>query len=514
MWRPPRPPPLLYFLRCLLPGPSPSRSLCPSPFPLLCYPVPPPFFPSTIRSFSSSSSSSTASAVAYSDLARSISADLVMLSSPADPSSSVLDLPGHFSLHFSDVRFNTRLLAEVLDLSPAAGRSAVDLYRWIVRHRSFTPSDESLSFLVHFLGRRKDFKAVNDLFSEFRRAVGPLSFRAALDRLVRAGRAAEALRFFDAAPADLGIRRDRSALSLLVATLTEHGFPGYAERAVKRYANEVFPDEEICTALVRGWCAAGKLEEARRLMEEILRGGFELGTPAYNAILDCVCRLCRKKDPLRLPPEAEKILFEMESSGVPRDAETFRVLITNLCKIRKTEDALKLFRKMSEWGCSADAETYLALIRSLFQAARLSEGDEMVGWMRSAGFGDKLDRKAYYGFIKILCGIERVEHAVKVFRLMKGYGHAPGVKTYSLLIEKLATHNQSDRANALFGEAVARGVPVTPKVYKVDKRYVKVKEKKVKKRLTLPEKMKMKRRRLKMLRMSFVKKPRSLRKMI
>lgn len=97
---------------------------------------------------------------------------------------------------------------------------------------------------------------------------------------------------------------------------------------------------------------------------------------------------------------------------------------------------------------------------------------------------------------------------MKVFRMMKGYGHAPGIKTYDLLMGKLAEHNQVDRANALFKEAAARGVPVVPKVYKVNPRYVKVKKvKKEKKRLTLPEKMVKKRRRLKKLRLSFVRKP-------
>jgi hypothetical protein len=86
---------------------------------------------------------------------------------------------------------------------------------------------------------------------------------------------------------------------------------------------------------------------------------------------------------------------------------------------------------------------------------------------------------------------------------------APGVKSYSLLIENLSRHNLGDRANALFREAVARGVPLTQGVYKVDKRYVKAKkEKKAKKRLTLPEKMRLKSKRLSKLRMSFIKKPR------
>jgi pentatricopeptide repeat protein len=249
--------------------------------------------------------------------------------------------------------------------------------------------------------------------------------------------------------------------------------------------------------LVPGYANAGKLDHALRLIGETRRGGFQPGLDAYNAVLDCVCRLCCKKDPLRMPLEAEKFLVDMEANGIPRDAGTFRVLITNLCKICKTEDAINMFRQMGEWGCSPDADTYLVLIRSLYQAARISEGDEMMTWMRSAGFGDKLDRKVYYGFIKILCGIERVEHAVKVFRMMKGYGHVPGVKSYSLLIENLSRHNLGDRANALFREAVAHGVPLTQGVYKVNNRYVKAKkEKKAKKRLTLPEKMRLKSKRL------------------
>nr|QSQ68613.1 hypothetical protein PY_026628 [Puya raimondii] len=503
MWRrPPSPLHLRHLLLRLLPPPPPPR----------------PPFSRSLSATASSSSGAAAAAAAASDLARSIAAELTKLSS-ADPSSSSeaaaaapLDVDAHFSLHFSDVRFDTALLRDVLALSPTSGRAAADLFRHLVRRRSFHPSDASLALLVHHLSRRRDFKAVSALLSEFRPSAGPLSLAAALSRLARAGRPTHATRLFADLPS---ARRDRPLLAALLSSLADAGFPGHAERAARHHAAEIFPDEHICTALVRGWSAAGKLDEALRLLGEARRGGFDLGPPAYNSILDCICRLCRKKDPLRLHSEAEKFLADMDAAGIPRDSETFRVLITNLCKIRHTEDAVTLFRRMGEWGCSPDADTYLALIRTLYQAARVSEGDEMIGWMRSAGFSDRLDRKAYYGFIKILCGIERVEHAMKVFRMMKGYGHAPGIKSYNLLIGKLATHNQGDRANALFNEAVARGVPVTPQVYKVDTRYVKAKkEKKVKKRLTLPEKMAMKRRRLKKLRLSFVRKPRSQRRAI
>lgn len=310
---------------------------------------------------------------------------------------------------------------------------------------------------------------------------------------------------------DYGFVRNRESFNLVVSKLCDHGFASYAEKMVKSLANEFFPDEYICDVLIKGWCVDEKLDEAKRLAGEMYRGGFEIGPMAYNAILDCVCKLCRKKDPFRLQSEAEAVLMEMDVAGVPRNVETFNVLITNLCKIRKTEDAMSLFYRMGEWGCSPNETTFLVLIRSLYQAARIGEGDEMIDRMKSLGFGGALNKKEYYGFLKILCGIERIDHAMSVFEKMKGDGCEPGIKTYDLLMGKLVNHGRVDKANALFKEAEASGVPVTPKAYKLDPRYVKkptAAVKKEKKRETLPEKMARKRNRLKKIRLSFVKKPR------
>ncbi|XP_077222596.1 pentatricopeptide repeat (PPR) superfamily protein [Tasmannia lanceolata] len=428
---------------------------------------------------------------------------------PDEPTKPSLTLHQRLDLYFSNISFSPELLLQTLNLSPSAGRQILSFYHWLSKHpNSFKPDDDSLRHFIEHLGRNKDFKAIQELLVQNRGIAGEKCFKASIDRLVRAGRPTQAISFFDNMEKDYGFARDRGALLVVVSALCDHGFASHAERLVKRVADAFFPDESICEILVRGWCVDGKIDEARRLVGEILRGGFELGTSAYNSLLDCVCRICRKKDPFRLQTEADKVLVEMDIAGIPRDTGTFNVLITNLCKIRKTEDALKLFERMGEWGCSPNAETFVVLTRSLYQAARTSEGDAMIDRMKSTGFGEALDKKKYYGFIKILCGIERVDHAMKVFTRMKKDGCTPGIKTYKLLIGKLAAHGKAARANALFFAAVNNGVPVTPEVYKVDPRFVKKPEKKKeKKRETLPEKMARKRKRLRKLRLSFVKKP-------
>ncbi|GLU19352.1 hypothetical protein SLE2022_356080 [Rubroshorea leprosula] len=437
-------------------------------------------------------------------VAQSLSMELLE-NTDSDP----MPITERLQLKFSHVTPTPAVILQALNLSAEAGRAVLGFNMWLVSNPSFKHTDETLSYFIEYFGRRKDFKAIDELLAENKGIAGAKALRSYIDRLVRAGRPTQVVGFFERMERDYGFKRDKDSLRLVVEKLCEKGYASNAEKMVKNLANEIFPDELICDLLIKGWCVDGKLDEAKRLAGEMYRGGFEIGTMAYNSILDCVCKLCREKDPFRLHSEAEKVLLDMDYYGVPRNVETFNVLINNLCKIRKTEDAMKLFYRMGEWGCYPDEDTYLILIRSLYQAARVGEGDEMIDRMKSAGFGDKLDRKAYYGFLKILCGIERIEHAMNVFKKMKADGCKPGIKTYDLLMEKWCAHNRLDRANALYNEALKNGVPVEPKAYKVEPRYMKkpkvvVKEKK---RETFPEKMARKRRRLKQIRLSFVKKP-------
>ncbi|KAL7161181.1 hypothetical protein ACSBR2_041774 [Camellia fascicularis] len=440
-------------------------------------------------------------------IAQSLSSELLK-----DPIEDSLSITQHLDLYFSHITLTRSLILETLNLSPNAGRTVLGFHKWVLNRPNFKPSDETFSYFVDYFGRRKDFKAIHEVLVDGRGVSGPKTLESSVDRLVRAGRPTQTVSFFENMEKDYGFVRNRESLKLIVTKLCEHGFASYAEKMVKSLANEFFPDEYICDVLIKGWCVDEKLDEARRLSGEMYRGGFEIGSVAYNAILDCVCKLCRKKDPFRIQSEAEKVLVDMDVAGVPRNVGTFNVLITNLCKIRKTEDAMNLFDRMGEWGCYPDETTFLVLIKSLYQAARIGEGDEMIDRMKSAGFGEALDRKTYYEFIKILCGIERIDHAMSVFAKMKEDGCDPGIKTYDLLMGKLVAHSRVDKANALFKEAESRGVPVTPKAYKLDPRFVKKPTvvKKEKKRETLPEKMARKRRRLKQIRLSFVKKPKRM----
>lgn len=424
-------------------------------------------------------------------------------------------------LEETGIEMNPILLKQVMaKVSKDAGRKVSRFYKWSIEQPGCDSNLEIFNAVIDFLGRRKDFKAVETLLKENAASgscdvggeIGLKTFEIVVERLVKAGREKQAVVFFNKME-EYGFKQNEEAQKIVVQWLCDRGFASYAENLVKSLADTYYPDEEICNTLVKGWCVAGKLNEAKRMVNEMSVGQIAMGVTAYNALLDCICKLCREKDPFRLLPEANKILVEMEAAGVPRNESTFNILITHLCKIRKTEDAYQFFLKMEQYGCSPNFTTYVVLIRSLFQAARVADGHEMLDQMKKAGF--EANVKAYFSFIKVLCGIQRVEDAHKVFSTMIRHGCRPGQETFELLVPKLCEIGHTGKAKRLFNKAVAERLMPSSRQDILEQSKVKkpadVKKEKPK-RLTLSMIKKKKNLRLKRLRLSFVKKPKSSRR--
>uniref|UniRef100_A0A0D6QSP3 Pentacotripeptide-repeat region of PRORP domain-containing protein n=1 Tax=Araucaria cunninghamii TaxID=56994 RepID=A0A0D6QSP3_ARACU len=412
-------------------------------------------------------------------------------------------------LEATGIKMPPHLLEPVINASEKAGRKALGFYKWAIEQPGCEANLDSFNALIDLLGKRNDFKAVETLLKE-NLALGSQglkvdlkTFEIVVQRLVKAGREKKTVDFFQNME-EYGFKQDEKAQKIVVRELSELGFASHAEKLVKEKADVYYPDEEICNMLVKGWCVAGKLSEARRMVNEMSVGKFAMDATAYNALLDCVCKLCIEKDHFLLLPEAKKILLRMEKAGVPRNEMTFNILITHLCDIRKTSDAVKLFSEMEGYGCSPNLTTYVVMIRSLFLAARVAEGYEMLDKMKENGF--EAHERDYFSFIKVLCKIQRVEHAHKVFLIMKDNGCRPAKDTYELLIRKLSRSGHNIQAKKVLNEAIYRKVIRRSESGILEPSRVQTPMKKTK-RLTLAMKRKKQNLKLKKLRLSFVKKP-------
>ncbi|KAM7254239.1 hypothetical protein ACFE04_031921 [Oxalis oulophora] len=190
---------------------------------------------------------------------------------------------------------------------------------------NFTHSEETLSFFVDYFGRRKDFKAIDDLVTSNLHVAGFKCFQSLANRFIKAGRPTHVVGLFEMMERDYGFKKDKASLKVIFEALCVNGYASYADIMVNSLAHVVFPDEGICDLLIKGWCRDNKLDEARRLIEEMYREGLEIGTE-----------------------ETDKVLVDMEVNGARRNVETFNVMIDNLCKLRKTQEALDLYDRMGE----------------------------------------------------------------------------------------------------------------------------------------------------------------------
>lgn len=336
----------------------------------------------------------------------------------------------------------------------AVCRRILVFFNWCTRQPGCHLSDDFFNTFLDLFARKNDLKAMEMLVADMRREGRQMAlktFAHVTERLVRAGRDKEAVGLFIRLS---GLEYQR-AFTIVVCALCEKGFAERAEKLIKHMKKNLPLDEIIFNSLIHGWCVKGNSEEARRIMEDMRSHGFRPGLIAYNSLLKCICKTFAEKDPSKLMHEGNDIVVEMQRNEVSPNQFTFNILIAHLCKIRSINCAHKQFRIMEKCGCSPNSVTYVLLIKTMYLTDRLVDGDKMLDRMIEAGF--KPDEKTFHSFIAVLCGIERVDHALCVLSRMEGDSEGKS-KLFDLLIGKLCRSGQFDKAQLLWNEAAQKGL--------------------------------------------------------
>ncbi|MED6207160.1 hypothetical protein PIB30_033260 [Stylosanthes scabra] len=183
-------------------------------------------------------------------------------------------------------------------------------------------------------------------------------------------------------------------------------------------------DEFIVTAIINALCSKGhpkraegrNVKEARRIIQEMKSNGVSPDLICYNTFLRCLCEQNLRRNPSGLVPEALNVMMEMKS---------YKVFPTSITKV-------------------------------LFLTGRFGKGKDIVDEMIKNGLVP--NHKFYYSLIGILCGVERVNHALELFEKMKrsslgGYG-----PVYDVLIPKLCRGGVSQKGKELWDEVAGMGI--------------------------------------------------------
>uniref|UniRef100_A0A0E0M7T1 Uncharacterized protein n=1 Tax=Oryza punctata TaxID=4537 RepID=A0A0E0M7T1_ORYPU len=300
------------------------------------------------------------------------------------------------------------------------------------------------------------------------RRMSPETFTVVVEALVKLGKEDEAVRLFR------GLERQRllpwrdagdggegvwSSSLAMVQALCMKGYVREAQGVVWHHKSELSIEPMVTIvqrSLLHGWCVHGNAKEARRVLDDIKSSRTPLGLPSFNDYLHCLCHRNLKFNPSALVPEAMDVLAEMRSYGVTPDASSFNILLSCLGRARRVKESYRILYLMREGKaeCSPDWVSYYLVVRVLYLTGRIIRGKRLVDDMLESGVLPT--GKFFHGLIGVLCGTEKVDHALDMFRLMKRC-QLVDTHAYDLLIEKLCRNGRFEDGKELWNDAKKNG---------------------------------------------------------
>ncbi|WOL04316.1 hypothetical protein Cni_G13037 [Canna indica] len=361
--------------------------------------------------------------------------------------------------------------------SSSSSRRLLRFFSWCQRQVPHAQlEDDVFNRAIRVFAKMKDLTAMGLAISQLQeegRIMALETFTLVADTLVKSGEEEKAVRLFGSLERARLLQNHNSGggqlggpfagLLTVVHALCTRGHAGMARGVVWRHKRDLLSAEGEATriiheSLVHGWCVHGNVGEVRRAMEAMRSLGIRPSIASYNDLLLCVCNRNAKFNPSALVPEATNLMTEMKTSGVPPTTISFNILLSRLARVRRVKEAYRILYLMrqGEAGCSPDWASYHIVIRLLYLTGRFVRGNRLLDEMLETGLLP--GASFYHGLVGVLCGLEKVDHALQMLDRMKRYCGQCAGPTYDLLIAKLSKNGKFEQATNLWNEARERGI--------------------------------------------------------
>ncbi|GJN34126.1 hypothetical protein PR202_gb22768 [Eleusine coracana subsp. coracana] len=264
----------------------------------------------------------------------------------------------------------------------------------------FTHLSESLLILARSLASARLFPLLRSLLSDLppsalSRDLFPLLFRA----YARAGLPDDAVRAFSSMER-FGFPPTLADLHTLLFALSHNGLVEHAEAFFRDSGNQFDVSAKSYTILISGWAVATKPENAQKLFDEMVERGVEPEVPAYNALIDALCR----GGDVAL---AQAQLKDMQlSRGLIPDAATYGPFLRSACAAKDARAALRVLDRMRARDLTPNVFTYNAVIRLLCDLGEIDEAYNILCEMDNRG--EKPDVWSYNALLSAHCKLKEV----------------------------------------------------------------------------------------------------------
>ncbi|KAH1098093.1 hypothetical protein J1N35_015014 [Gossypium stocksii] len=195
---------------------------------------------------------------------------------------------------------------------------------------------------------------------------------------------------------------------------------------------DLCPDMMTYFAMIKGFCNAGRLEEACQLFQamkgstrkalELLRVMEKAGrncspkcVPNCIIVITLITGLCVEG----LVKEACKLIDRVTGRGVS-DSDCYSSLVLALIRINRLDEAEKLFRKMLVSGAKPSAIACSTMIRETCREERVLDGFCLYNEIERMQYFSSIDTEIYSILLVGLCQPSHWVEAAKLARLMLG----------------------------------------------------------------------------------------------
>ncbi|VYS67234.1 unnamed protein product [Arabidopsis thaliana] len=190
----------------------------------------------------------------------------------------------------------------------------------------------------------------------------------------------------------------------------------------------ISPDPVTFNVMINGFCRAGEVERAKKILDFMKKNGCNPNVYNYSALMNGFCKVGKIQ-------EAKQTFDEVKKTGLKLDTVGYTTLMNCFCRNGETDEAMKLLGEMKASRCRADTLTYNVILRGLSSEGRSEEALQMLDQWGSEGV--HLNKGSYRIILNALCCNGELEKAVKFLSVMSERGIWPHHATWNELVVRL-----------------------------------------------------------------------------
>ncbi|KAK1276215.1 Pentatricopeptide repeat-containing protein [Acorus gramineus] len=326
---------------------------------------------------------------------------------------------------------------------------------YLMRKRGLLPSFVSYNYIVHGLSKNGGCMRAYQLFEEgtqFGYSPNEPTYKALVEGLCKEpdiDKAKKLTEFMLATPDKIESTR---VYNIFLNALCVLGNPcELLNVLVSMLEKGCSPDVVTLNTVVHGFCKAGWVDEAVKVLNDMLSGKFcAPDVVTFTTAMGGLLNAGRVEEAMALLNE------RMREARCSPTVVTYNAVLKGLCELGKIDEAMEVFSAMCRERVPPDSMTYTSIIDGLFKAGRVEEAKRFWSEMvRPSGVHDEF---VYSAIVRGLCASCGFDEAREFLRGLVDCGASPKIVSYNILVDCACEAGLKREAYWVVGEMRKNGL--------------------------------------------------------